>query len=411
MNCSILSVGTEILMGQIVNTNVTFLSQELNNLGYNVLFHFTVGDNPNRLKSIFESALDLSDIIITTGGLGPTQDDLTKEIISKCMCKKLKLHFESLEKIKTFFQKRNKIMTDNNIKQAYIPENGLVLPNDIGTAPGFLIEEKGKIVICLPGPPQEMIPMFSNYVKPYLEKKNQFIIKSRTIKFFGIGESKLEWTLEDLISQQTNPTLATYANDGELSLRITAKAKSLEEAEKLITPIQQQVSKRLNNFIYSFNNESLEEVVGRILIEKNISISIAESCTGGLLTSKLTSISGISKVLDRTIITYSNRAKIEELGVKKEIIDHYGAVSKETAIAMANGLKNITNSDMCLSITGIAGPSGGTIKKPVGLVYIGVATNKDTFYKKYNLNGNRNKIRNYTTMIALDIIRKTIENY
>ncbi|RKD27725.1 nicotinamide-nucleotide amidase [Caminicella sporogenes DSM 14501] len=411
MNCSILSVGTELLMGQTINSNTFFLSRKLNELGYNVLYHFSVGDNPDRLENIFKTALDISDIVITTGGLGPTQDDLTKEIISRFIGKELKLNEDSLKKIKYYFEKINREMTDNNIKQAFIPEGAIVLPNDIGTAPGFILNENEKIIICLPGPPREMNLMFQNYVKPYLAEKSKYIIKSDIIKFFGIGESKLEWILQDLISNQTNPTLATYANEGELSLRITARGKSLEEAEKLINPIKQEIKKRLDKFIYSYNNQSLEEVVGDMLIRKNVSISLAESCTGGLLVSKLTSIPGISSVLDRAIVTYSNRAKIDELGVKRETLEKYGAVSKETAMEMAEGLKDITGSKICLSITGIAGPTGATSKKPVGLVYIGVSTDEKTFYYKYNFNGSRNKIRNYSAMTALNIIRKIIEKY
>ncbi len=410
MNCTILSVGTELLMGQTVNTNATYLSKELNELGFNVLYHFTVGDNPNRLKSLFKHALSISDIIITTGGLGPTQDDLTKEIISESLMKDLYLDDMAHNEIKNFFNKLNKEMTTNNIKQAYLPSGSKILKNDLGTAPGFIIDDIEKIVICLPGPPKEMIHMFSKYVKPYLLNRTDSIIKSKIINFFGIGESALESKLEDLISNQTNPTLATYANDGSLSLRITAKSNSEKDIDSLLNPVIEEVKNRLDKYIYSFNNESLEEVVGNILMENNISISLAESCTGGLLSSMLTSIPGISKVLDRTIVSYSNRAKYEELNVPYEIINKYGAVSKETAMAMAEGLKKITKSDLCISITGIAGPGGGTTEKPVGLVYIGFSYLDNIYYKKFNFNGSREKIRKMTSLHALNLIRKIINN-
>lgn len=409
MNCTILTVGTELLMGQIVNTNAAFLSKELNELGINVLYHLTVGDNPNRLEKIFKDALEFSDIIITTGGLGPTQDDLTKEIISKSLGRELVFHEPTYNKIKSFFEKLNREMTNNNEKQAYVPKNSIVLENQNGTAPGFIVEADKKIIVSLPGPPKEMKGLFFELVKPYLLSKSKFKIKSKMIKFFGIGESSLETALEDIITDQTNPTLATYAKDGELSLRITSRGETDEENDLLLTPIIDEVKKRLGEKIYSYDNESLEEVVADMLISNNITISLAESCTGGLLAASLTSISGISKVLDRGIVTYSNNAKIQELNVDEDILEKHGAVSEETAAAMANGLKEITKSDICVSITGIAGPTGGTKDKPVGLVYIGVATNSNTFVKKLNLNGDRNKIRNYTTLTALDLIRKTIK--
>ncbi|SKC73981.1 competence/damage-inducible protein A [Maledivibacter halophilus] len=408
MNCTILTVGTELLMGQIVNTNAAFLSKELNGLGINVLYHLTVGDNNDRLEKMFKNVLEISDLIITTGGLGPTQDDLTKETISKSLGRELVMHKPTYEKILSFFERINKEMSINNEKQAFVPEGSIILDNNNGTAPGFIIEENEKIIISLPGPPNEMKGIFLNSVMPYLLSKSELKIKSKVLKFVGVGESKLETLLEDLITGQSNPTLATYAKSGEVSLRISAKAQTDEEIEALINPICEEIEKRLREYIYSYDNESLEKVVADMLIGNNYSISLAESCTGGLLASKLTSIPGISNALDRSIVTYSNRAKHEELGVDKEILKKFGAVSEETAAAMAEGLRAITNSDICLSITGIAGPSGGTPEKPVGLVYIAIATNKNTIIKKLNLNGDRNKIRNYTAVQALNLIRKTI---
>jgi len=409
LNCTILTVGTELLMGQIVNTNAAFLSRELNDLGINVLYHLTVGDNPNRLEKMLKNTLEFSDLIITTGGLGPTQDDLTKETIARSLGKKLILHKPTLEKIKSFFKKLDREMSTNNEKQALILEDSIILENDNGTAPGFIVETDKKIVISLPGPPREMKSLFFGSVKPYLLSKSNFIIKSKILKFVGIGESSLETALQDLITHQTNPTIATYAKDGEVSLRITARGKTDKETELLIDPMVKEVKSRLDKYIYSYEDESLEKVVSDMLIKNNLTISLAESCTGGLLASKFTSISGISKVLDRAIVTYSNTAKIQELNVEEAILESYGAVSEQTAKAMANGLKNITNTDISLSITGVAGPTGGTPEKPVGLVYIAIATNKSTLVKKLNLSGDRNKIRNYTSIAALNLIRETIE--
>lgn len=396
-------------MGQTVNTNATFLSKELNELGINVLYHITVGDNPDRLDKMLKNALELSDLIITTGGLGPTQDDLTKEIISKSLGRVLRLHRPTLDKIESFFKKLNRDMTENNIKQAYLPENSIVLENNAGTAPGFVIEECEKVIISLPGPPREMRSIFFESVKTYLESKTNCTIKSKVLKFVGIGESSLETALVDLISNQINPTIATYAKDGELTLRITAKGDTDEEIDALINPVVEEVKSRLKEYIYSYSGELLEEAVANMLLSNNLTISLAESCTGGLLASKFTSISGISKTLDRGIVTYSNTAKIEELGVNEATLKQYGAVSEKTAMEMAKGIKRIANTDIALSITGVAGPTGGTPEKPVGLVYVGIATNHSSYVKKLNLTGDRNRIRNYTTIVALNLIRKTIQ--
>ncbi len=396
-------------MGQTVNTNAAFLSQELNELGINVLFHITVGDNPHRLDKMLNNALENSDMIITTGGLGPTQDDLTKEIIAKALGRKLHLHRPTYGKLESFFKRLNREMTNNNIKQAYLPDNSIILENNAGTAPGFIIEEREKVIISLPGPPKEMKSIYFDSVKPYLQRKSEYTIKSKLLKFVGIGESSLENVLVDLISNQTNPTLATYAKDGELTLRITAKGNSHEEIDSLINPIVKEVESRLKEYIYSYRGEVLEEVVVNMLLSKNLTLSLAESCTGGLLSSKLTSVSGVSKVFDRGIVTYSNTSKSEELGVRESTLRTYGAVSKETAMEMALGIKRASGTDISLSITGVAGPTGGSPEKPVGLIYIGIATDSSSYVKKLNLTGDRNKIRNYTTIAALNLIRKTIQ--
>lgn len=409
MNCTILTIGTELLMGQIINTNTTYLSNELNSIGINVLYHFTVGDNPDRLENILKIANSLSDMVITTGGLGPTQDDLTKEIIAKSFDKKLILHEETLKNLNYFFEKISKKMTSNNIKQAYFPKDSIILPNDFGTAPGFIIEQNNKVFISLPGPPNEMSNMFSRSVKPYLLNNSKETIQSRIIKFIGIGESTLESELEDLISNQTNPTLATYAKQGEVSLRITGKTESISEFDALIEPIITKIKDRLHNYVFSYDNEDLELVVGNLLINKNLTISIAESCTGGLLSASLTSIPGISKIFDRSFVTYSNNSKIEELDVNKQTLNTYGAVSSEVALEMCKGLKKYTKTNIAVSITGIAGPSGGSSTKPVGLVYIAVSTDKDTYLKELHLTGDREKIRNYAKINALNFIRKIIK--
>ncbi len=408
MNSSILSIGTELLFGQITNTNAVYLSQQLNELGLNVYHHFSVGDNPGRLRSILEYALANSNLIITTGGLGPTQDDLTKETIAKLTGKELEFHEPSYQRLCSFFKKSNRAMSDNNLKQVYLPKGCIVLQNDYGTAPGFIIEDNRHIIISLPGPPKEMKNMFYRYVRDYLKSKSNHTIYSQVLKFFGIGESTLEASLLDIISSQKNPTIATYAKPGEVSIRISAKAESKEKASYIIAPVVKNIKSKLEKYLYSESDEELVEVVAKKLLEKEITISLAESCTGGLIASNLTSIPGISKCFDRSIVTYSNDAKIQQLGVKPATLEKFGAVSEETAKEMVLGLKEKSNSDLCLSVTGIAGPDGGSAEKPVGLVYISIFYKDNLLCNSYNLTGDRDRIRNYITLLAFDMIRKSI---
>ncbi|KXG75812.1 competence/damage-inducible protein A [Thermotalea metallivorans] len=408
MNASIISIGTELLFGQITNTNTVFLSQKLNEIGINVYYHFTVGDNPKRLKETLLYAMEKSDLLITTGGLGPTQDDLTKETIARVFDRKMELHEPSYQKLYSFFSKLHRPMTENNVKQAYFPERAIILPNDDGTAPGFIVEEGEKVVISFPGPPKEMTNMFTNYALPYLLKKSNQVIHSKILRFFGIGESSLETELLDLITSQTNPTIAPYAKEGEVTIRITARAKNVEEAEGLIKPIVEEITSRLGEYIYSAHNEELVDVVGKKLMENGITVSLAESCTGGLICAKLTSVAGISQCLDRGIVTYSNEAKIHELGVQPETLKKYGAVSEETAREMVLGLKHKTGSALCLSVTGIAGPGGGTKEKPVGLIYMAAVYKDQIVCKKLHLFGDRERIRNHAVLHAMNLIRKLI---
>lgn len=409
MNCAIISVGTELLFGQITNTNTVYLSQQLNMLGMNVLYHYTVGDNPIRLKEMLEYALERSDIIITTGGLGPTQDDLTKEIVTEAFEDQLVLHKPSFEKIDAYFKRINRQMTENNVKQAYLPQNAEILPNDVGTAPGFALEKNNKTIICMPGPPREMKHMFEHHAVDYLKKKSSFTIYSKMLRFFGIGESMLETELVDLISGQTDPTLATYAKEGEVSLRITSKKESFKEAEAAVQKMTDIVKDRLGEYIYSYDDEDLIEVVAKKLMKYHISLSTAESCTGGLFASSITGMAGISSVYNRGLVTYSNASKIEMLGVSQDTLDTYGAVSKQTAIEMVQGLKRISGSRICVSITGIAGPGGGTEEKPVGLAYIAMSFDDDIVCKEFQLRGSsRNWNRNYAVLLMLDMINKSL---
>lgn len=409
MKSAILSVGTELLFGQIVNTNAAFLSQQLNLLGFDVMYHYTVGDNPKRLQEMIQVAFQECDLILTTGGLGPTQDDLTKEIVCRTMGDQMKLHQPSMDRLVAYFKKQNREMTENNKKQAYLPSKATVFDNDAGTAPGFALERDGKHMICMPGPPREMMAMFTGKVLPYLEEKSESTIYYRMLRAFGIGESMLETKLLPLINEQTDPTLATYAKEGECSLRIASKRASRQEAKLAVDDMLEQVKAIVGEHIYSYDDEDLVNVVAQKLMDQNLTISSAESCTGGMFAASMTGISGISQVFDRSIVTYSNQAKMQELGVKEETLAAFGAVSEETAREMAEGLFKVSGSDICVSVTGIAGPDGGTAEKPVGLVFIGCHYQGNTICRKVQMrNVNRNWNRNYAVLSMLDVINKLI---
>jgi len=409
MKSVILSVGTELLFGQITNTNSVYLSQQLNALGIDVMYHYTVGDNPKRVEDTLKGALENCDLVVTTGGLGPTQDDLTKEIVAQVMKDRLVLHKPSLEHIENFFNKLKRVMTDNNVKQAYLPEKAIVFDNEVGTAPGFALESDGKIVICMPGPPREMVHMFSKKVLPYLEQKSSSVIYYQMLRIFGLGESAVEDALEDLITGQTDPTIATYAKEGEVAIRVTSKKANKEEAAAAVADMIEKIRERIGEHIYSFDDEELVHVVARKLIERNISFSCAESCTGGLLSASLTEIPGISSVFDRGIVTYSNQAKVAELGVKQETIDKFGAVSFETALEMVEGLQAATGSRLCISVTGVAGPTGGTEEKPVGHVNMCAIFDGEKVCNEYKVRAvSRSWNRNYTVLLMLNMINKLI---
>lgn len=412
MKTALLSVGTELLMGQTVNTNTVFLSRQLNLLGHDVLYHYTVGDNPRRLKELMEMAFRDCDLIITTGGLGPTQDDLTKETVCEVLEDELVIHRESLNNLQAAFKRMNRPMTDNNLKQAYMPSRAVVFKNHQGTAPGFALEKNGKYAVCMPGPPREMKAMYEKEVHPFLEEKTDGYLVFRDVRTYGIGESQLETVLLDLIDVQKDPTLATYAKEGECLLRVASKRSTREEAQRAVDDMVEKVREHVGEFVYSINGEDLPQVVGKLLLEKKLTLSSAESCTGGLFASSIIDVPGISASFDRGLVTYSNRAKIEELGVLRETLDRYGAVSEETAREMAEGLHRITESDVCISVTGIAGPEGGSAEKPVGLVYIALHYNGETICKKLHMrNVGRAWNRNYAMLAMMSMIYRAISDF
>ncbi|MCR2042713.1 competence/damage-inducible protein A [Anaerosalibacter massiliensis] len=391
MKSEIISVGSELLLGNTINTNATFISMKLAELGIDIFYHTVVGDNANRLKDVTKLAISRSDLIIYTGGLGPTKDDLTKEVVSETLGIELELNNIYLKNIKEYFKKKNAKMTENNIKQAYIPKGGKILNNDIGTAPGVFLNRKGKKIVFLPGPPNEMKTMFNNYTVPLLKQEN--IIKSKVIKTMGIGESSLEELIKDIIANQSNPTIATYAKQGQVEIRVTGKGRSEKEVNQLINPIIDKINKKVGNYIYSYNDESIEEVFFQLLKKNNMTVGFCESCTGGLVSSRFTALADASQVFERGIVAYSNNSKMEELNVNKDTLEAHGPVSEETAREMALGLLNKSNVDIALSTTGIAGPTGGTKTKPLGLVYIGLATKNENYAIKTFFTGDRNSIQ------------------
>lgn len=410
MNAEIISVGTEIILGDILNTHSQYLSQELASLGINVFYQTAVGDNDIRFKNILNTALNRSDLIILTGGLGPTTDDITKEVTCELLGIDCYLDENALNKMKAYYENSGRVMNENNIKQAMAPKNSIVLQNENGTAPGIIIEKDGKIVVLLPGPPRELRPMFEDKVKPYLSKKTNETIVSKNVRVFGIGESDLEPMINDLV-KQTNPTVALYAKDGEVLIRVTSKAIDKEIATTLINQTIEKLYEKLQNNIYAIDKDSMQQVLVEKLIENNKTIATAESCTGGMLSSKLTQISGVSQVFHMGIVCYENSVKTNLLGVDKEVLNNYGAVSNEVATQMASMLYKKSKADFCVGITGIAGPNGGSVEKPVGTVCIAVHYNDKVWCKKYSFARNKNEreyIRNLACLNAMNMVRLTL---
>lgn len=408
MKAEILAVGTEILLGDIINTDAQYVSKRLADLGIEVFFQGVVGDNPGRLKKALELAFTRADLVITTGGLGPTKDDLTKETVFEFLNKKAVIHKESLDRIEGYFNKSRRYMPESNKKQAYFPEDAIIMTNNNGTAPGCILEHKNKIVAVFPGPPKELVPMFEESFVPYIKKYTSGVLYSKVLRVIGLGESRAVEMIQDILDNQTNPTVAPYAKDGEVTFRITAKANKEEEAKKIIEPLEKLLRDRLGINVYGEGNTTIEDEVAKILIKNNLTISTAESCTGGLLSGKLINYPGISSVFLEGAVTYSNEAKIKRLGVRKETLDVYDAVSAETAAEMAEGIAKEAGTNIGLSTTGIAGPGGGTEKRPVGLVYLGLYINGKVKTKELNLNGNRQKIREAAVIKSLDWLRREL---
>lgn len=416
MNAEILAVGTEIILGDILNTNARYLSQRLSLEGINVFFHTACGDNPARLSSALDIALDRSDMVIMTGGLGPTYDDLTKETVAGKFGLPMELHQPSLERIEGFFTRMGRPMTDNNRKQAMMPRGALVFENQWGTAPACAIDEGGKIVIMLPGPPREMQPIFEASVLPYLRGMRLGTIVSSTMHVFGIGESALEDMLHPLLDG-INPTVAPYAKPGEVHLRVTAKADSEAAAREMIAPVVAEIRGRLGDNVYSVDNlpgeqgGPLEQALVRLLQSRGLSVAVAESCTGGLVAGAITSVPGSSQVFGCGVVAYANEIKQALLGVSAETLASCGAVSERTAIEMARGVRRAAGASIGLSTTGIAGPDGGSEQKPVGLVYVGVSSAAGEYALRRVIgrgDAERDYVREVAVLTALDCARRLV---
>lgn len=411
-NAELIAVGTEIILGDIVNTHSQYLSQKLAELGINVFYHTSVGDNPGRLRFTIEQAIGRSDIVILSGGLGPTEDDLTKETV--CDVLRIPLHqdTEALERMTAFFKRIGREMTQNNIKQSMVPDGCKVFQNDRGTAPGMAVEKDGKIVVLLPGPPSELIPMFEEQAYPYLAGFSDAVLVSRSFRCFGVGESLVEVKLGRMLDG-VNPTVALYAKQNEVLIRITAKADTRETAGAMLQPVVDEMYAILGDTVYGENVDSLEQVVVPMLKECGLKLATAESCTGGLLAQRITSIPGSSEVFEYGAVTYANHVKEELLGVPAELLERYGAVSEQVAATMSEGVLLRSGADIGVGITGIAGPGGGSEQKPVGTVYISVAVKGGKTWTKhfqfgYGRSNERESIRNASAMNALDMVRRTM---
>jgi nicotinamide-nucleotide amidase len=411
MKAEIITVGTELLLGQILDTNSQWLANRLAELGIDLYYTTTVGDNEGRLKEAVQTSIARADLVITTGGLGPTQDDITRKAVADALDLELNRNEAALEEIRSYFAEMGYEMTDNNIKQSFVPTGAQIITNENGTAPGILIDQQEIIVISLPGVPLEMKAMITDFVIPYLKEENKVkeqVIQSRVIKTCGIGESSLETKIDDILREQTNPTIAPLASEGEVKLRLTAKADDQVAAKQLLAEQEEELKQRIGDYIYGYDNDSLEDVIAKLLWEQDLTIAIAESCTGGLIGDRLTSVPGSSAYFERGVISYSNQAKIDLLDVREDTLQEYGAVSAETAHEMVQGIQKNADSDIALAVTGIAGPGGGSAEKPVGLVYLALAVGDDISVYKRKFNGDRRRIKYLSSQILLNLLRTSL---
>ena len=410
MIAEIVSIGTELLMGQIVNTDAQYLSQRLQSLGISVYYHTTVGDNPQRMRDTLALALSRSDVVITTGGLGPTQDDLSKEMAAELLGLPMVFDEASWRAVQDYFVKLGRFCPENNRKQAMFAKGATILPNACGTAPGCMVEHEGKIVIQLPGPPHEMADMFEKQVYARLAERTGGCIASRYIRIYGLGESHVAQLCAKWIESEGEVTVAPYCQLGECQLRVTARGETEDEALQKVYPVAQDICDILGESVYAVlptSEGSMEEIAGRELTQRGLTVATAESCTGGLVAAKLVNYPGISAALHEAHVTYANEAKVRYCGVKPETLARFGAVSEETAREMAQGLREKSGADIAVATTGIAGPGGGSAEKPVGLVYVACADLHGGTVEKLTLRGSRERIRSLAALRALDMVRRS----
>ncbi|MEK7397253.1 MAG: competence/damage-inducible protein A [Candidatus Poribacteria bacterium] len=410
MKCELLFVGTELLLGQIVNTNAVYLGENLANLGVDLYYSSVVGDNLDRIKDAITHALSRSDLTIITGGLGPTFDDITREGITEALGRELIFDEEVMAQIEGHFKRTKFQMLPMHRRQAYVISSGCqVIPNLIGSAPGLIIDANGKWIIAMPGVPREMKKMCEDAVFPWIAKKvGNVVIKSKVIKVGGMGESTVADEINDIVESLSNPTIAFLCAPGEVTVRITAKATNTDEAYKMINDVAQKVKAKLGDNVFGEDNQIMEQVVGKMLLERHRTLALAESCTGGLVSDRLTDIPGSSDYFLGGVVSYTNQLKIDLLGVSSDDIRDYGAVSAIVAEQMAMGIRELTNSDYGISITGIAGPTGATPEKPVGLVYIGLSSKDEVDSKEFRFVGDRTGIKRWASQSALDMLRREL---
>lgn len=410
MRCEIIAVGTELLMGQIVNSNAAEIARELAGLGIGVYYQTVVGDNEERLAETFSLALTRSDLIIFSGGLGPTGDDITRETVARMLGLPLEKSEFWVKKLHEFFSRVKRPLAKSNLRQAMLPRGSTLLPNDRGTAPGIFLEHDGHIIVLLPGPPGELFPMFREHVIPLLRKnleqdRDLAVLRSKVLRITGLGESVMVERIKDILERQENPTIAPLAKGGEVHLRITARASSVEEAESMLEDKALEIREILKDAVYGEGDEGLEFSVAKLLQEQNLTFAAAESCSGGLLSHRLTNVPGSSAYLLAGLVTYSNEAKINILGVDPQLIVKKGAVSDDVAVQMAAGARRAGGSHIGIGITGIAGPGGGTAEKPVGLTYIAIEADNYHLTRRFEFWGSRREIKERATQTALHLLR------
>ena len=412
MKAEIVSVGTELLLGETEDTNASYISQQLTQVGIDVHLRHTVDDDLGRMVQVLQDARRRSEVIIITGGLGPTPDDLTREALAEVTGRPLYSVPEAECRLEEFFLSRGRRPTASNFKQCQVPRGGRLLPNACGTAPGILLEHEGCTFIALPGPPPEMRDMFTTDVMPYLrgeirDAEGQELFTS-TLRMCDMGESAAADLLADILDNRADPALALYASPGEVRLCISTKAKCEAEARRRLSGVEQEVRQRLGAHVYGTDGETMAVAVGQALVAADATVAVAESCTGGLVASRITDVPGSSRYFLAGYVTYSNEAKQQMLGVSDQILKQHGAVSEQCARAMAEGTRAASGADYALAVTGIAGPGGGTPEKPVGLVYLVVADEQDTVCQQFNWPGTREQFKQRTSQMALNLVRKRV---